>query len=215
MQPMVSTMTDPEPTNAQWLQIPQIYLGRLNVVGDCYVFGVVIDRIAPSYKALPVLLSLAGPASSVEAAWAKLSLGKETSIVPDNAPAIYLEPTKAGLYYRYQKKIEGLGIDHLILVHENMAAPNYQPEQGETSTTYLLCTSEAQKLAKLGDHVRKTVKVAVFEAWLPYLYEDGLGRGLLQKCTGYGLTAYRVTLASARWTEVITNGLAKGMIHLP
>src|SRR5450432_2800463 len=153
--------TLPVSSAAAWLQIPQAYIGRVNVVGDCYCFGVVVDRRPPAYKNIPIYLSVAGPATSVEALWAKLSQGKETSVVPDDPAqnAIYLEPNRGGLYTRYQKKIEALGIDHLILIHDTLAEPQYRPadDKDDPATTYLLCVSDEQRRAKLGEHVRKTV----------------------------------------------------------
>src|SRR5437868_186919 len=66
------------------IAVPQSYVGRVNVVGDCYCLGVVVDRRPPTYKNIPVYISVAGPATSVEALWAKLSPGKETGVVPDD-----------------------------------------------------------------------------------------------------------------------------------
>jgi hypothetical protein len=201
------------------LTIPQVYVGRVNVVGDCYCLGVVVDRRPPTFKNIPIYISVAGPATSVEALWAKISQGKEATIVPDDTAksAIYLEPNKAGLYTRYQKKIEALGIDHLLLVHEAMVEPTY-PSAGtdnEPATTYVLCVSEEQRHAKLGEHVRKTVKVAVFDDWLDYLYSEGRSRGLIRDCAGQGIEAFAIKLDPLKWTEVITSGLASATLHLP
>jgi hypothetical protein len=199
--------------------IPHAYIGRVNVVGDCYCMGVVVDRRLPSFKNIPIYVSVVGPSTSVEALWAKLSQGKETAIVPEDhtQSAIYLEPNKGGLYTRYQKKIEALGVDHLILVHQDMAEPTYPSAQddGEPATTYLLCVSEAQRAAKLGEHVRKTVKVAVFEGWFDCLYVEGRKRGLVRDCVGYGVDAVSLRLDSPKWTEVITDGLGKGVLTFP
>src|SRR5258706_4686475 len=92
--------------------VAQAYIGRVNVVGDCYCFGAVLDRRPPTYKNIPIYLSVAGPAASVEAVWARLSQGKETSIVPADTArsAIYLEPYKARVYTRSHAKIQELGI---------------------------------------------------------------------------------------------------------
>ena len=62
--------------------IPQSYAGRMNVVGDCFVFG------AALHDNHPVYLDIAGPATSVEAVWAKLAQGKEARIVPDAGSSI-------------------------------------------------------------------------------------------------------------------------------
>ncbi len=201
------------------LLIPQSYVGRVNVVGDCYCLGVVVDRRPPTYKNIPIYINVTGPATSVEALWAKVSQGKEASIVPDDTAksAIYLEPNKAGLYTRYQKKIEAVGIDHLVLVHEDMVEPSY-PAAGidqEPATTYVLCVSEEQRRAKLGEHVRKTVKVAVFDAWLDFLYAEGRSRGLIRECVGHGIEGVAIKLDPLKWTAVITSGLASATLHLP
>ncbi len=198
--------------------IPQTFVGRVNVVGDCYCFGVVVDRRPPTFKNIPIYVNVAGPATSVEALWAKLSQGKETTVVPeDNSPAIYLEPNKGGLYTRYQKKIAELGIDHLILVHENMAEPTYPTagDKDEAPTTYLLCVSDEQRCIKLGEHVRKTVKVAVFDQWFEYLAAEGHSRGLIRECLGYSIQALSLTLDASKWTEIIRSGLRTGALKLP
>ena len=57
-----------------------------------YCFGAAVHLDPETHKAVPVYLDIAGPATSVEVAWARLVQGKELTIVPDNAPAIYLQP---------------------------------------------------------------------------------------------------------------------------
>jgi hypothetical protein len=186
------------------------------VAGDCFCFGAVVDRRSPGYKNLPIYLSVAGPSSSVDAVWAKLAQGKEVTIVPDdkNAAAIYLQPNAAGLYTRFQRKIETVGIDHLILIHEDAAEVDYS-DLKDAPTTYLLCTSTQQKIAKLGDIVRHVVKIAVFDPWLDYVYEEGLRRGLVRGCISYGVKALAVKLDVRGWTAVITEGLAGKQIAFP
>ena len=207
------------PAAKERITIPQSYIGRVNVVGDCYCFGVVVDRRPPTYKSIPIYISVAGPATSVEALWAKLSQGKETAVIPEDRgqSSIYLEPNKGGLYTRYQKKIDWLGIDHLVLVHEDLAEPQYPGLGGakEPAVTYVLAVSESQRRAKLGEHVRKTVKIAVFEAWFDYLYAEGCSRGLVRDCVGYGLAAFSVRLDALKWTELISAGLAAKRLQFP
>ena len=99
--------------------IPQSYVGWMNVVGDCFVFG------AALHDNHPVYLDIAGPATSVEAVWAKLAQGKEARIVPDTGSSIVLQPPEPGLFARFQRKIDGLGIDHLLLVHKAITEPVY------------------------------------------------------------------------------------------
>ena len=186
--------------------ILQAYLGRINVVGDCFVFG------AALHDNQPVYLDVAGPATSVEAAWAKLTQGKETRIVPDEGASIVLQPPEPGLYTRFQRKIDGLGIDHLLLVHKAITDPVYS----ELTTTYLLFMDKEQATAILGDHIAKLVKVAVFPAWHSFLVQQGRQERLIQRCTCYGgVTVHSVTLDVDAWTRIIQCGLSSGTITLP
>jgi hypothetical protein len=195
--------------------IPQAYVGLANVVGECYCFGLAVHLKIPIYKYVPVFLNVTGAASSVEAFWAKLSQGKASSIVPDSGPSIALEPDDKGLYIRFQKKIEGLGIDHLLLVHRDLAEPTY-PMDTEATTVYSLWLDDTQGTAKLGEHIRKTVKVAVFDHWFPYLHSEGRQKGLIKSLTCYGgVNVIALTLDTARWTALIAEGLQTRHILLP
>ncbi len=186
--------------------IPQQYVGRMNVVGDCFVFG------AALHDNRPVYLDIAGPATSVEAVWAKLSQGKEARIVPDTGASIVLQPPEPGLFARFQRKVEGLGLDHLLLVHKAITEPVYS----ELTTTYLFFVEKDQATAILGYHISRLVKVAVFQAWFPYLVQQGRMERLMQRCTCYGgADLWQVTLDQALWTRIIQDGLASGVIALP
>src|SRR5438874_8775250 len=98
-------------------QIKRSYVGQVSVVGTAYCFGAAVHFDLESRKAIPVYLDIAGPATSVEAAWARLAQGKELTIVPDNGSAIYLQPPQGGTLKRYQRRFPELAIDQLILVH--------------------------------------------------------------------------------------------------
>jgi hypothetical protein len=186
--------------------IPQQYVGRMNVVGDCFVFG------AALHDNQPVYLDIAGPATSVEAVWAKLAQGKEARIVPDEGASIVLQPPEAGLFARFQRKLDGLAIDHVLLVHKAITEPVYS----ELTTTYLMFTSKDQATAILGDHIAKLVKVAVFPNWHPYLVQQGRQERLVQRCTCYGgATVHSITLDVDAWTRIVQAGLASGTITLP
>lgn len=185
---------------------PQQYVGRMNVVGDCFVFG------AALHDNQPVYLDIAGPATSVEAVWARLAQGKEARIVPDQGASVVLQPPEPGLYTRFQRKIDGLGIDHLLLVHKSITEPVY----AELSTTFMFFVGKDQATAILGDHVSKLVKVATFPAWFPFLVQQGRQERLVQRCTCYGgVTLHAVTLDADAWTRIIQAGLAAQTIGLP
>ena len=189
-----------------YLDIPRAYVGRVNVVGDCYVFGAALQGVEPVY------LDVAGPATSVEALWAKLAQGKEARIVPDAGVSIVLQPPKAGLFARFQRKIAGLGIAHLLLVHKAISEPVY----GELSTTYILHTETARTAALVGHHITRLVKVAVFPAWYAYLLAQGRTERLVQACLCYGgVQVESVTLDADAWTRLICAGLFSGAIALP
>jgi len=186
--------------------IPQQYVGRMNVVGDCFVFG------AALHDNRPVYLDIAGPATSVEAVWARLAQGKEARIVPDTGPSIVLQPPEPGLFARFQRKIDGLGIDHLLLVHKAITEPLYS----ELSETFLFFTGKDQATAILGNHISRLVKVAVFPAWFPYLDQQGRQDRLVERCTCYGgVQVWAITLDRDAWTRAIQDGLASGDIALP
>ncbi len=183
--------------------IPQQCTGRMNVVGDCFVFG------AALHDNRPVYLDIAGPATSVEAVWARMAQGKETRIVPDTGSSIALQPPEPGLFARFQRKLDGLAIDHLLLVHKAITEPVYS----ELTETFMFFTGKEQATAILGDHISKLVKVAVFPAWFPYLVQQGRQDQLVQRCTCYGgVQVWAIILDVMAWTRVIQNGLASGHI---
>lgn len=197
------------------LTIPQDYVGLVNVVGDCHCFGLVQHLKVPTYKYVPVFVNVTGAASSVEALWAKLAQGKEACIIRDgDAPKLRLEPDDKGLYVRFRKKIGSLGVDHLLLVHREMAEPAY-PTDGRPTQVYSFWLDETQGTAKLGEHVRKAVKVAVFDPWFGYLNAKGHAAGLVKALAGYGgVNAVQITLDPTGWTDLIAHGLQSGQIAL-
>lgn len=186
--------------------IPQQYVGRMNVVGDCFVFG------AALHDNQPVYLDIAGPATSVEAVWARLAQGKEARIVPDTGSSIVLQPPEPGLYTRFQRKLEGLAIDHLLLVHKAITEPVYS----ELTTTYMFFADKDQATAILGDYIAKLVKVAVFPEWYAFLVQQGRLEHLMQRCVCYGgAQVWMITLDESRWTRIIRDGLVSGVITFP
>ncbi len=189
-------------------RIPQSTVGLVNVVGECVCLGLAIDS-----DVVPVYVDLAGAATSVEAAWAKLAQGKELAIVRYGGKrSLYLQPAKEGTFARFQRRLPGLRIDHLILVHRAMTQPIYH----EKSTTYMLRVSDEQARAKLGAHIAALVHVAVFDAWHAYLEQRGNEEGLLRPCQCYGgVEAIAVELDRDAWTRVISSGLERGEIALP
>jgi len=160
----------------------------------------------------PVYLDIAGSATSVEAVWAKLSQGKEARIVPDIGASIVLQPPEPGLFARFQRKIDGLAIDHLLLVHKAITEPVYS----ELTLTYMFFTEKDQATAILGNHISRLVKVAVFGEWYPYLVQQGRQERLMQRGACYGgANLWAITLTQEAWTRLIQNGLASSVLFLP
>lgn len=188
--------------------IVQAYIGQLNVVGECFAFGAALDGGQLVY------LDIAGPATSVEAVWAKLAQGKETAIVPmeRDAEKIVLRSAE-GKLKRFERKIEGIGIYHLLLIHHDIIEPVY----AELSTTYLFLTSHKdQTTAKLGTHIQALVDIAVFPQWFPYLVQQGRVEGLIIPLTCYGgVNLWKLALDKTAWQRLICRGVTSHNLLLP
>ncbi|CAG1007717.1 hypothetical protein ANRL4_03787 [Anaerolineae bacterium] len=194
--------------------LPLRYLGHVSVVGDCFCFGLAVEYTPETYRAYPVYLNLCGAATSVEAAWAKLAQGKELGVIPleRGASTITLHPPEKGLYQRLQRKLDGLGMDNLILLHRQLAQPVFT----DAEVIFLLAPDETLACVRLVDQVRQMVKVAVFPAWGTYLRQQGYCAGLLTPRQAYeGLPFWTVKVDPVGWTQTIAEGLRKGAISLP
>lgn len=194
--------------------LPLRYIGHVSVVGVCFCFGLAVEYTADTHRAYPVYLNLCGAATSVEAAWAKLAQGKELGVTPleRDATTIYLHPPDKGLYTRIQRKIDGLGMDNLILLHRQLAQPTFT----DAELAFLVAPDEALACVRLVDYVRQMVKIAVFPAWGEYLHQQGYGVGLLTPRQSHeGLMFWTIQVDAAAWTAVIREGLRKGAITLP
>lgn len=194
--------------------LPLKYIGHVSIVGDCFCFGLAVEYTPDTHRLYPIYLNIAGAATSVEAVWARLVQGKELTITPlqKNATAIYLHPPEKGLYHRLQRKIDGLGMDNLILLHKSLTQPNF----AEDKVAYLIALEYQSACLRLVDTISKTVKIAVFPAWGDYLRQQGYNKGLVMPRKSYeGIEFWTVKLDAVAWTEVICDGLRKGVIRLP
>ena len=117
------------------------------------------------HQGVLLYLSMGGPRTAVEAIRAKLAKGEAVNLVPWDAPAIELSAgetdgvVNTGMFTTYLNSISEAKFTSAILVHECLTDPNY----GGKSVTGIFRTDEAQAVAKLTDHVRKLVKVPVFD----------------------------------------------------
>ncbi len=138
----------------QLRHFPLKYIGHVSIVGDCFCFGLAVEYTLETHGFYPIYLNLAGAATSVEAVWARLAQGKEITVVPLNrdSSAIHLTPPDKGLYVRLQRKIDGLGMDSLILMHRQLAQPSFT----ETDLAFLIALDDDQACLRLADYVSKT-----------------------------------------------------------
>ncbi|MCC7447121.1 MAG: hypothetical protein IT324_06880 [Anaerolineae bacterium] len=194
--------------------LPLKHIGNVNIVGDCFCFGLAVEYMPETYRAYPIYLNLAGAATSVEGAWARLAQGKETTVVPleRNSSTIYLNPPDKGLYVRVQRKIDGLGMDSLILLHRQLAEPTFT----DADLAFLIALNYEQACLRLVDYVSKTVKIAVFPAWGSYLRQQGYTKRLVTPRISYeGIEFWTVKLDATGWTDLICEGLRQGTLRLP
>jgi hypothetical protein len=194
--------------------LPLKYIGNVSIIGDCFCFGLAVEYTPETYRAYPVYLNIAGAATSVEGVWARLAQGKEITVVPmeRHTSAIYLNPPEKGSYVRLQRKIDGLGMDSLILLHRQLAEPVF----AELEQAFMIALDYDQACVRLADYVSKTVKIAVFPAWGAYLRLQGYLNGLVQPRKSYeGVDFWTVKLNAPSWTALICDGLRKGAIELP
>ncbi len=81
--------------------------------------------------------------------------------------------------------------------------------------TGIFRTDDAQAVVKLTDHVRKLVKVPVFDDWGGFLFSAGESAGLVRSPrSGGGVDLLVLELDADAWTRLITGGLANGVITL-
>jgi len=194
--------------------LPLKHIGNVNILGDCFCFGLALEYTPETHRTYPVYLNIAGAATSVEGAWARLVQGKELTVVPmaRGSSTIYLHPPDKGLYVRLQRKIDGLGMDSLILLHRQLAEPSFT----EANLAFLIALDYDQACTRLADYVSKTVKIAVFPAWGGYLRQQGYMNRLVMPRTSYeGVEFWTVNLNAPAWTALICDGLRNGALHLP
>ena len=204
----------PPPQTAKRTPIEQAYVGELTgaITGNVYCYG------WSSYQDTLLYVNMGGPSTAVAAIRAKLSKGEIVNLVPWDAPAIELSAgetdgvVNTGMFTAYVSNISEARFTSAILVHEWLTAPRY----GGQSVTGIFRTDEAQAVAKLIDHVRKLVKVPVFDAWSGFLYRAGQSAGLVRAARGGGgIDLLVVDLDREAWTRLITGGLANDAIALP
>jgi hypothetical protein len=186
------------------------HIGSMSQVGEVLVWGLAQHQIN-EHRADTIYLNFAGPATSVEAIWAKLIERRTTAITDLNGKHHFIR--HGGIpgqsendvpYLRFQRRIEGLSIDHMILIDRRFSEVNYDVER---SSAFVF---EADNIAALvGHHVRQLVNVAVFDAWFPALLEIGRRERLVTPLTNFSHPVYHISLDRTRWELQISLGVEK------
>ncbi len=198
------------------LQLNMHHIGSMSQVGEVLVWGFSQHQLT-EHRADTVYLNFAGPATSVEAIWARLIERRTTAITDLSGKHHFVR--HGGIpgqsenelpYLRFQRRIEGLSIDHMILLDRRFSEVNYDAER---SSAFVF---EADNMAALiGHHVRQLVNVAVFDAWFPALLEIGRRERLVTPLTNFAHPVYHVSLDRTRWELQISLGVEKGELEWP
>lgn len=191
------------------------HIGSITQVGNTHVFGLARCPVTRQRTDL-VYLNVAGPATAVEAVWAQLAQRKRAIFQPlAGGRGIFIQhggidKLEGSPFTRFQRRIPGLAIEHLILLDKRMTQPTYS-ERGETFAFDLPGLAEIA-----GRHVRRLVDLAVFPQWFGPLVEAGKAVRLISPCLCTGKPIlYRIDLDKSRWQRLISQLLEKGELSWP
>jgi len=191
------------------------HVGSITQVGNTQVFGMARCPVGQQRSDL-VYLNLAGPSTSVEAVWAQLAQKKPVIFQPKaGGKGLFIqhrgiEGREGSPFARFQRRIPGLAIEHLILLDRRITEPNYN----EIGATFAFDLPGFDTIA--GQHVRNLVDVAVFPEWLEPLARAGKTARLITSCLCTGKpTLYRISLEKARWQRLISDLLEKEELQWP
>jgi len=177
------------------------HVGQINQVGNTYLFGLA-QHVVDEDRTDTVYLNLAGPVTSVEAVWAKLAERGTIIARGSDGRGRYLRHGGLGSgetpYLRFQRRVPGLQIEHLILLDRRFGEVEY----GDVGVTFLFDAPDMP--GKLAEHVRQLVNLPVFAAWAERLAEIGRVARLLRPLGGLGdQTVYLLDLDRTRWEQQI------------
>jgi hypothetical protein len=189
------------------------HIGQVSGVGDAYLFGLA-QHLVGDDRADTVYLNMAGPVTSVESVWARL-VERGTVIVrgTDNRVRHVRHgglPGGETPFVRYQRRIPGLQIDHLILLDRRFTEVEY----GEVGVAFLFDAPDLH--LKLAEHVRRLVNLPVFPGWSERLLEVGRMTRLVRslRCL-VEQAVLLVDLDRTRWEGQITLRVGRGELPWP
>ena len=189
------------------------HVGQINQVGGAYVFGPA-QHVVDEDRTDTIYLNMAGPVTSVEAVWAKLAERGTIICRGTDGKGRYLRHDKLEdgetPYLRYQRRIPGLQIEHLILLDKRFSEVEY----GDVGVTFLFDAPDMH--SKLAEHVRQLVNLPVFTEWAEPLAEIGRVTRLLRPLSCLGeQVVYLVDLDRARWEQQIALRVEQGDLPWP
>jgi len=112
---------------------------------------------------------------------------------------------KEAPWKRSTTRVEGLNIDHTILLDKRFIDPTYDRDTGFTFVF------EGENMAqKVGEHVGQAVDIAVFPDWHAGLLKLGQREGLVRRLINHGHTVWQVSLERTRWTTLIAAAVEQG-----
>lgn len=196
------------------------HVGSIYGVGEVFVFGLAEHQVSDKQRNL-IYLNIAGPTTSVEAVWARLTEGKMETFKPHPRPqSSYLRhhhirhdrrgiPDKESPFLRFQKRIPVLDFDHLILLDRRFKEVTYN----EVGDAFVLEGPQATK--QIAEHVRAAVNIAIFPEWYEALVEAGRGERLVKPVASLGHRVTHVVLDRARWEILVTVMLERRELPWP
>ena len=189
------------------------HVGQINQVGGAYVFGLA-QHVVSDERTDTIYLNLAGPVTSVEAVWAKLVECGTLICRGSDGKGRYLRHGEQGdsesPYLRFQRRIPGLQIEHLILLDKRFTEVEY----AEVGLSFLFDAPDMPH--KLAEHVRQLVNLPIFAEWAEPLAEIGRVTRLLRPLSCLGeQTVYLLDLDRTRWEQQIALRVEQGELPWP
>lgn len=203
--------------------LPQPHIGSIKVVGECQCFGLATIHDSKTRTTVPIYLSIAGPTTTIDSVWATLNRNKNVTITFTNNEQLTFTMPKKQKIIRHKKRIDGLAIEHAILLHEDIdpddstTKPGNQTKKEPPTHAYVLVADEEQGHAKAINHITNAVKLPIFPSWHPYLIKHGIQNGLIRSCKSHHGTPpiWQIMLNEQKWTALIQAALRKSALLLP
>lgn len=196
------------------LSLEMKHIGEIARVGDTHVFGL-SRHVVDEHRTDTVYLNIAGPATSVEAVWAGIVEGRSTVFTDLNGRHHYIQ--HRGIdgqdgtpYRRFQRRIEGLAVDHLILLDRRFLDVD---TDAEVSDAFVF--EDADMDRKVGHLVREMVNIAVFDEWFGPLLAIGRRERLVVPVLNDAHRVFHVRLDRTRWEHLIALGVEHGVLLWP